>query len=207
MRPPLKQHVPPLNQPLFHELVAALSCLPGLAAAREEYSTLLVLDGHEIRWYLDVNDVGSVGVRPEVVHEQVVGVVNEEVQGVEHLFVVANQRHFEILVNHLLELRLGLVLLMDQLYLPLLLRLLEQEIRVPNNFVRLLHYLVDLVSLHQKLNIVPLIILQSLFRKELLAHIRPLVELLGPQLNIYEVSFLQDLVHLIHLLPLQLIDV
>ena len=62
-------------------------------------------------------------------------VVNEKVQRVDHLLVVADERHFQVLVDHLLQLRLGLFLLMNQLYLTLLLRLLQEEVSVTNDLI------------------------------------------------------------------------
>ena len=90
MRPPLKEHIPSLDQPLFHKLIATLSGLPGLTTSSKEYPSLFIFDGHEVGWDLDVNYVAAVGVGPEVIHEEVMSIVNEEVQGVKHLFVVAH---------------------------------------------------------------------------------------------------------------------
>ena len=64
-------------------------------------------------------------MRPEVIHEEIVRVVHEEMQSIHHLFVVSHKRHLQVLVNHLLQLGLCLVLLMDELDLPLLLGFLE----------------------------------------------------------------------------------
>jgi hypothetical protein len=43
-------------------------------------------------------------VGAEVVHKQVMGIVNEEMESVEHLFVVAYQRHLEILIHNFSQL-------------------------------------------------------------------------------------------------------
>lgn len=67
--------------------------------------------------------------------------------------------------------------------------------------------LFDVRNLGQEPGVVLVVELLALFREELLAHVCPLVELLGSQLNVDEISFLQDLVHLVHLLPLQLVNV
>jgi len=85
-----EQHIPSLHEPLLHEFVAALCCLSRLASSREEDAAFFVLHRHEVSRNLDVDDVGSVGVTSEVVHEEVVRVVNEEMQSVQHLLVVAH---------------------------------------------------------------------------------------------------------------------
>lgn len=74
-------------------------------------------------------------MRPKVIHEKVVSVVDKEVKRVKHLLIVAYQRHLQVLVNHLLQLLLSFVFLVNQLDLPLLLRLFKQEFRVANDFI------------------------------------------------------------------------
>ena len=96
----LKKHVSSLDQPLFDEFVAALGCLSRLATSCEEDSALFIFYGHEIGRDLDVDDIGPVAMRPEVVHEQVVCIVNKEVQSIQHFFVVAHQWHLQVLVNN-----------------------------------------------------------------------------------------------------------
>lgn len=125
MGTPFEQHVSALDQALFDELVARLGCFARLTTACQENATLLVLDRHEVGWDLDVDDVGPIAMRAEVVHVQVVSVVDEEMKRVQHLLVVADQRHFQVLIDDLLQLLLRLVLLMDQLDLRLLFRLLD----------------------------------------------------------------------------------
>ena len=46
---------------------------------------------------------------PEIVHEEVVRIVDEEVQGVEHVAVVLEDRDFQRGLHDLLELVLGLL--------------------------------------------------------------------------------------------------
>lgn len=82
-------------------------------------------------------------MRPEVVHEEVVGVVDKEMQSIKHLLVVPNEWHLQVLVHNFLELGSGFILLMDKLDLSLLLRLFEQEVAVPHDLVRLFDNLVD----------------------------------------------------------------
>lgn len=120
MCPPLEQHVSPLNQSLLHELIAALGSLTWLASTSQEYTSFFVLDRHEVGRYLDVHNVGPVTMRPEVVHEQVMSIVDEEMKGVKHLLVIPDQRHLQILIHHLFEFAFGLVFLVDELDLSLL---------------------------------------------------------------------------------------
>ena len=100
MGSPLKDHVTPLLQALVYELVARLCGFTRFATSGQENPAFLVLYRHEVRRYLDVDDVGAVRMRAEVVHEQVMRIVDKEVQGVDHLAVVANQGHFDRLLNH-----------------------------------------------------------------------------------------------------------
>jgi len=102
-------------------------------------------------------------------------VVNEKVQSVKHLFVVSHQRHLQVLVNHFPKLRFSFILLVNQLDLSLLLRLLQQKVSVPDYLVRLFHNFVDVCGFRQELRVLLLVILSTLLREELLAHIGPLV--------------------------------
>jgi len=88
--PSLEYHVSTLLQPLIYELVAGLGRLAWLPASCEEDSAFFVLDRHKVGRYLDVDNVGSVRVGAEVVHEEVVRVVHEEVKSVDHLPIVAH---------------------------------------------------------------------------------------------------------------------
>ena len=72
---------------------------------------------------------------PEIVHKEVVSIVDKEVQGIEHLFVVPDKRHFQILVNDLLKFLLRLILLMDELDLPLLLGFFQEEVCVTDDLI------------------------------------------------------------------------
>ena len=51
---------------------------------------------------------------PEIVHEKVVRVVYEEVQGIEHVAVVLEDRDFQGGLHDLLELVLGLLPVMNE---------------------------------------------------------------------------------------------
>jgi len=70
----------------------------------------------------------------------------------------------------------------------------------------LLLNLFNVLHLGQEFDVVLLIILEPLLGEELLAHISSLVKLFGSQLHVNKVSFLEDLVHFVHLLALQFID-
>ena len=146
-------------------------------------------------------------MRPEIIHEQIVSVVDEEVQRVQHLLVVAHERHFQILINDLFELGLSLVFFVDQLNLPLLLRLFQEEIGIPYNLIRLLHNFFNVLSFAQEFGVVLLVVFVSLFGKELLTHISPLIQLFSSELNIDKVGLLQNLIHFIHLFALEFVQV
>ena len=90
MSPSLEDHVPSLLQPLVDELIAGLRGLARLTTTGQEDSTLFILHGHEVGRYLYVHDVRAIRMRTEVVHEQVVCVVDKEVKSVYHLAIVAN---------------------------------------------------------------------------------------------------------------------
>ena len=79
---PLEKHVSPLNQAFFHELVAAFCGFARFTATSEENPPLLILDWHEVGRDLDIHNVWAIAVRPKIVHEQVVRVVNEKMQSV-----------------------------------------------------------------------------------------------------------------------------
>ena len=55
-------------------------------------------------------------MRAEVVHEEIVRVVNEEVERVEHVPVVLEHGHLQRRLNDLLDLSLGLLSVVDKLY-------------------------------------------------------------------------------------------
>ena len=110
----LKEHVSPLHESFLNEFIAEFGRFARLPASRQEYPTLLVLNGHEICRNLYVHHVGAVAVSPEIVHEEVVRVVNEEVQGIEHVAVVLEDRDFQGGLHDLLELVLGLLPVMNE---------------------------------------------------------------------------------------------
>ena len=119
MSPPLEDHVSPLLQPLIDELIAGLRGLAWLTAASQEDSTFFILHGHEVGRYLYVHDVRTIRMRAEVVHEQVVRIVDKEVKSVNHLAVIANQGHLYRLFHNLGYGLLSSLLLLKQLDLHL----------------------------------------------------------------------------------------
>jgi hypothetical protein len=96
----LEEHISALNEPFLHELVAALGRLARLTTSGEENPAFFVLNGHEVCWDLNVDNVRPVRVAAEVVHEQVVRVIDEKVQSIQHFFVVPDQRHLQVLVDY-----------------------------------------------------------------------------------------------------------
>lgn len=152
--PPLKQHVAFLHQPLLHELVAELGGLARLATPRQEDAALLVFDGHEVGGDLDVDYVGAVAVRTEIVHEQIVRIVDEEVKSVEHVAVVLEHGDLERGFDDLPDFSFCSSPVLDEFDGLLLLLLLDQVRGIFRQFLRELHNLVDLLSFLQKMRIV-----------------------------------------------------
>lgn len=198
-----EDHVPPLFKTLIDELVAALGGLAGLAATREEYATFFVLDGHEVCWDLDVDDVGAVGVRAKVVHEQVVRVVDEKVERVNHLAVVADQWHFYGLFHYLCDRLLRSLLLLQQLDLHLLFGLFEQELGLADHLLALFQCLLDLARLLQHAHEVAILELLLGLQEKLGAVLRLLVQFFGLELHVDEVGIFQEARELVELLLLQ----
>ena len=93
VRPPLKQHVSPLNKSFLDKFVATFGCFARLSTTSQEDASLFIFNGHEVSWYFNVNYIRPIRMRSEIVHEQVVSVVNKEVERVKHLFVVTHKRH------------------------------------------------------------------------------------------------------------------
>ena len=89
MSPPLEYHISTLLKSLIDELIARFCGLARLPATGQEDSTFFIFHGHEVGRYLYVHDVRTVRMRTEIVHEQVVRVVDEEMKCVDHFPVVA----------------------------------------------------------------------------------------------------------------------
>jgi len=77
-----KQHISSLNQSLFHKLIAAFCSLARLTTSGEENPAFFVLNTHEVSRYFNINDVRPITMTPEVVHKQIMCVINKKVQGV-----------------------------------------------------------------------------------------------------------------------------
>lgn len=75
---PLEKHVSPLNKPLFDKFIAKLGCFAWFATSGQEYAPLFILNRHKVGGNLDVHHVRPIAMRSEIVHKQVVCVVNEE---------------------------------------------------------------------------------------------------------------------------------
>ena len=96
-------HISPLDQTLVNKLIAVLCSFARLTTASQENPAFFILNRHEVSWYFDVHYVRTIAMRLEVIHEQVVSVVNEEVERVDHFAVVANERHLDCLFNYLYD--------------------------------------------------------------------------------------------------------
>lgn len=131
-------------------------------------------------------------MRAEVVHEQVVSVVDEEVERVDHLSVVANQWHLDGLLNDLGQRLLCLLLLLEKLHLHLLLGLFHQELSLSDDLLTFLESFLDLICLLEHADVVPMGELVTLLVEELGASLCPLVQLLGLELHIDEVGVFEE---------------
>ena len=80
----------------------------------------------------------------EIVHEQVVRVVDEEMECVDHFSVVAYQWHLDRLLDYFRYCLLGPLLFLEQLNLHLLLRLFEEELGLPDDLLTFLESFLDL---------------------------------------------------------------
>ena len=94
MRSSLEKHIPSLDKSLLNEFIAVLSCFSWLPTSCQEDSAFLILHTHEVGWDLDVHYVGSVAMSAEVVHEEIVSVVNKEVKSVQHVPIVL--KHWDL---------------------------------------------------------------------------------------------------------------
>jgi hypothetical protein len=109
----LEKHVTSLHQTLINELVARLRRFTWLSSAGQKDATLLIFYGHKIGGDLDVDYVGAVAVRREIIHEKVVGIVHKEMQSVNHLPIVPNQGHLDCLIHYFDDVLLCLLFLLD----------------------------------------------------------------------------------------------
>ena len=199
MCPSLKDHVSTLLQPLIYELIARLCGLARFTAAGQEYPPFFIFDGHEIGRYLYVDDIGTVGVRTEIVHEQVMCVVDKEVQCVHHLTVVADEGHLDGLFYDLRYRLLSSLLFLKKLNLHLLLRLFKEELGFANDLFALFQCLLNLAGLLKHADIIAIRELLLLLLEESSADVCFLVELFSLELNVDEVSLFEKTGKLIKL--------
>ena len=143
---------------------------------------------------------------PEIVHEQIMCVVHEKVQGIEHFFVVPNQWHFQILINNLSQLGFCFILFMYQLNLSLFFTFFQQKVWISDNLIRLFYNFINIWSFTQELCIVLLVVFQTLLCEKLLTHVSSLIKFFCSQLDIDKVGLLKNLIHFIHFLSLQFIQ-
>jgi len=143
VRPSLEDHITPLLKPLIDKLITALCSLSRLASTGQEDPPFLVLDGHEVCRDLYVDHVGAIGMSAEVVHKEVVRVVDEEMKCIDHFPVVSDEGHLDRLFHNLGDSGLSFRLLLEQLHLHLLLALLEKEFSLTEHLLAFLECLVD----------------------------------------------------------------
>jgi hypothetical protein len=191
MRSPLEKHVSSLYQPFLHELITELSGLARFPSASQKYPSFFILDGHEVGWDLDVDDVGAVTVGAEVVHEEVVSVVHEEVERVEHISIVLQHRDLQRLFHDLSDLVFALLSVLDELNALLLLLLLNQVIRFLDKFLCEFYVLLYVLHLVEELHIVFALEFALLQHQELLIDVRLLTQLLRLLFHVDNVGFLE----------------
>jgi len=145
-------------------------------------------------------------VSPEIVHEEVVSVVDEEVQCVKHVAVVFEDRDFQRGFNDLFELVLCLLPVMYEFDALLLVLFPEQVRGLLHKSLADLKLLLKLVYLREEANIVSSIKLTLLEGEELLAGISSESDLFRPLLDVDDVGIFDQLVEFVHLLLLHLLD-
>ena len=188
MSTPFKDHVSALLKPLIDELITAFCGFSRLTTSGQEDSAFFVLHRHEVGRYFYVHNIRTVAVRAEVVHEEIVRIVNEKVKSVDHLAVVANQRHLDRLVNYFLYGGLCALLLLEELYRHLLFRFFQQKFGLSDNLFTLLQSFLNLASLLQDTYIVSIGEILLLLLKKFSTDIGSLVKFLGLELHINEVG-------------------
>ena len=114
-------------------------------------------------------------MRLEVVHEQVVSVVNEEVKCVNHFAVVANERHLNCLFDYFDDRLFRFGLFLKKLDVHLFFRFFEQKVGFSDDLVRLFQSLFDLGGLLEYAYEVSSLEFTLLLLEELLTRISLLV--------------------------------
>ena len=124
----------------------------------------------------------------EVVHEEVVGVVDKEMQSVNHFSVVTYQGHFDGLFHDFDNSGFGFSFLLEQFNLHLLFAFLEQELGFTEDLFTFFQGLVDQTCGLEHINVVAVSKLLLLLFKEFSAMLCLLIKLLSFQLNVDKVS-------------------
>ena len=91
----LKKHISPLHESFLDKFIAEFGGLTGFTTSSQENSTLFILNRHKVGRNLDVYYVGSVAMCPEIVHKQVMCIVDEEVKSIEHVSIILQDRNLE----------------------------------------------------------------------------------------------------------------
>lgn len=130
-------------------------------------------------------------------------IVDEEVQCVHHLSVVAYQGHLDRLLHHLRNGLLGPLLLLKQLNLHLFLRLFQQKLGLPNHLLRFFQCLFNRTCLLEDTDVVAIGELFLFLLEELCANVSLLVKFFSFQLHVDEVRVLQKPRKLVQFLLLE----
>lgn len=64
-----KNHVASLNQSFIQKFITTFCSFAGLSTSRQKYTTLLVLNGHEIGRYLNIDYIAAIAMTLKIVHE------------------------------------------------------------------------------------------------------------------------------------------
>lgn len=130
-------------------------------------------------------------------------IVDEEMQSVDHLPVVAHQGHLDCLLHHLRNGLLGPLLLLKQLNLHLFLRLFQQKLGFPNHLLRFFQCLFNRACLLEDTDVVAIGELFLFLLEKLCANVSFLVKFFGFQLHVDEVRVLQKPRKLVQFLLLE----
>ena len=143
---------------------------------------------------------------PEIVHEKIVSVVDEEVQGVKHVAVVFEHWDFQRGFNDLLEFIFSFLSVMYEFNALLLVLFPEQVRGLLDKSLADLKLLLKLIYFWEETHIVSCIELTLFEREELLAGISTESDLFGTLLDVDDIGIFDQLVEFVHLLLLHLLD-
>ena len=79
MSSPFKNHVASLNQSFIQKFIATFCSFARFSTSRQKYTTLLVLNGHEIGWYFNIDDIAAIAVTLKIIHEEIMSIVHKKV--------------------------------------------------------------------------------------------------------------------------------